>query len=165
MSDFKLYEINNMLEEAINEINNIAEDNEGDVPESWSSLLDEIQMERDKKLLDVARYLKSLDAKAAAIKAEEKALNERRKSLESASNRMKSYIEQNITKGEKIEDANTSLSWRKSKRVIVDNEDEISEKYCIVERKIQLTPIKKDIEAGNEVSGAHIEENLNLQIK
>lgn len=165
MSNFKLYEINRMLEEAIVEVNKMAEENEGEVPDDWSKFLDDIQMERDKKLLDVSRYIKTLNAKSEAIKNEEKNLKAKRASLENASERLISYVEKYINKGEKIEDSNTTLSWRKSERVIVDSESNVPDKFCVVERKAQLAAIKTAIKTGEEVPGAHVEQFLNLQIK
>ena len=70
MSGFKLYEIDHMLAEAIAAAAEKIDPETGELPEDWYNFLDAVQYDRDRKCLDVARYIKSLDAEAEAIKAD-----------------------------------------------------------------------------------------------
>jgi len=165
MSDFKLYEINEMLNSALSEVWKLAEQNEGEIPEDWSKFLDEIQMERDKKCLDVARYIKSLNAEESAISNEIKSLTERKKTATNKAERLKEYLRISIKEGEKLNDANTVISWRKSSKTIIDNENELPETCFKIEKNPVLTEIKSLLESGKITSGAHIELSQNIQIK
>lgn len=160
---FKLYEVSALLTAAIEA--GFAEANEetGELPDDWDHFITECQMERDDKALSVARYIKSMDAEAAAIRNEEKALASRRHAAEGRSERLTAYLAGWIKPGEKLSDANTKISWRKSSRVIIDDESTVPESCWKVERSIVKTEVKKAIAAGAQIK-AHIEENQNLQI-
>jgi hypothetical protein len=164
MSDFRLYEISELLEAALAQCREYAEKDEGVIPDDWAKFLDEIEMERDKKVLDVGRYIKTIRAKAEAIKAEKQSLAGRQSSLEHEAERLEGYIAHNIKPGERVQDNNTVLSWRRSTMVVIDNPDNVPDEYCKIERIPQKTAIKEALKSG-EVFGARIVENINLQIK
>jgi hypothetical protein len=165
MSNFRLYEISEMLEQALSNVRKIAEENEGVIPDDWDKFLDEIQMERDKKVLDCARYIKSLRAEAEAIKNEKQNLGHRQSSLENEADRIEVYIAKNINIGEKVSDENTKLSWRKSTSVDIFDELKIPDSFCQIIRNPKKADIKISIQTGKIVEGARLIEKQDLQIK
>ena len=135
--------------------------------------LDALQIERDTKLENTALYIKNLLAEVEAIKAEEKALAERRKAKENKAESLKKYLADNLSGG-KFETAKVNISFRKSEGVEI-SEPEMLLFYlenmgfddCIKYElpKIQLAPVKKLIKEGHELPGAAIVEKQNIQIK
>lgn len=164
MSGLKLYEINDLLYQAMEELRRQAEENDGVVADDWSKFADDLDMERTAKLLDIGRYVKNLLAEAEAIKAEKTALAKRQAGLEAHAERMKSYMAANMKPGEKQSDANTRISWRRSEVVIVENIETLPIGYTKITKEPMKKEIKEAIKAGEKIDGARIEEKLNLQI-
>ena len=135
--------------------------------------LEELQMERDAKIENIALYIKDLEAEAAAIKAEETALTERRKAKENRGKRLREYLAQALD-GAKFETARVALSFRTSTKCeITDSVSclEYLEKHdyekCIKYKEPELskTEITKLLKAGETIPGAVLAENQNLQLK
>ena len=132
---------------------------------------DALQIERERKIENIALYIKELDAEAAAIKAEADALDERKKEKEKKRDGLKSYLKMSLC-GQKFETARCSITYRKSKSVSVGKRfiewakehapELISEKIEISANK---TAIKEAINSGRKIVGAEIVENHNLIIK
>lgn len=131
--------------------------------------LDALETERNAKLEGVALYIKSLEAEADAMKAEEKALAERRAVREKKAERLRRYLSDSMqAMGDtKLETARVALSFRKSESVVIEDQAALPVEFLKV--KITETPdktaIKKAIKAGATVEGAALVENKNLQIK
>lgn len=129
----------------------------------------QLEMERNDKLESVALYIKSLDADAAAIKAEEKALAERRSIKEKKADRLRGYLAFSMQSfgDTKLETPRVALSFRKSEHVEIEDENLIPLDFC--RQKVTVTPdktaIKKAIKNGETVNGATLVERQNLQIK
>ena len=135
--------------------------------------LDALQIERETKLENTALYIKNLLAEAEAIKAEEKALAERRKAKENKAENLKKYLADNLS-GEKFETAKVNISFRKSAKVEISEPEKLlfylesmGFEDCIKYKppEIQLTPVGKLIKEGRELPGASIVEKQNIQIK
>lgn len=166
MPKFSLYEIDEMLLQAIESREAEAEANEGVYADDWDSFIDAIEIERTKKLLDCARYVKSLEAMAEATKAEKQALSKRQSAYEAKAERIKRYIARSLQQSEKITDANTAISWRKAPASVeIIDESILPEEFL----KIEKTPIKTEIKAAlakGEVPGAKMsDEKFTLSIK
>lgn len=164
MTKFHLYEISTFLQDAIDAADSVIDHETGIIPDDWAKFLDDVQGERDKKLLDCGRYEKALLAEADAIRAEEKNLTARRHVLENKAERFKAYMATALNPGEKLSDANTVLSWRKSTRLEIVDETKVPEQFWKVERSIMKTELKDAIKL-EPVDYAKLVENLNLQIK
>lgn len=125
-----------------------------------------LQMERNEKLENIALWVKNLTSEAEALKAEEKAFAERRKSAEKKAESLKRYLSQQLN-GQKFTTTRTSVSFRKSSSVEVLDLDKLPAEYrkevhAFVADK---TEISKALKAGQEVEGAVLIQSLNLQIK
>ena len=131
--------------------------------------LDALETERNAKLEGVALYIKSLEAEAEAMKAEEKALAERRAVREKKAERLRRYLADSTQAlgDTKLETPRVSLSFRKSEAVVIEDQAALPVEYIKV--KMTETPdktaIKKAIKSGATVEGAALVENKNLQIK
>ena len=126
----------------------------------------QLQMERAEKIENIALWIKNLNAEAVAIKAEEKALAERRKANENKSASLKNYLA-TVLDGQKFSTSKVALSFRKSESVIIEEESLLPRGFYTetVTFKVDKAEIKKAIKAGEQVYGAHIETKQNLQVK
>jgi hypothetical protein len=129
--------------------------------------LNALEMERDKKISNVACWIKDLRAEAEAIKAEKQALDKRQKAAENKAESLKTWLS-GILQGEKFKDARCSISYRRSERVdFADNFDlntlpDYMKKVTIEPKK---TEIKEFLKGGGEIEGVRIEENTSMTIK
>ena len=165
MSDFKLYEINDQLELLLNEIHSIAEENEGEVPDDLSNKLDSLNLLKETKIFDIAKYIKTLKVKSEGIKNEIEKLQSRYKTYNNCINSLKRYLKMNIETGRKYEDSAVKISWRKTDSVEIINLNIIPDKY--IERKIvaHLLDIKSDLKANINVPGVKLQHNNNIVIR
>lgn len=161
-----LYEINKDIEQVI-EMGYAFDEETGEIHFDESDL-DSLEIELEAKLEACGCWMKSQKAMADQIRAEEKALAERRKVIEKRLERMDSYVLRSLgLMGGKMETARIKLSTRKSTRTVIDDEAKIPLAYQQREVvvKYDKTAIGKALKAGQEIPGAHLLELDNLQIK
>lgn len=166
----KLYEIAieyQRLIEAI-ESEEIPEEAIADTLESITSILEE-------KVDNIACLIKNLTAEKAAIDVEKANLEKRSKSKEKQIDRFKEYLSDVLLKSgySKLETARNKITFRKSEKVTIDDEaafiewaKENNEELLTIKSSttINKTAIKKSLANGEEIAGAHIEKNSNIQI-
>lgn len=136
--------------------------------------LEELNMERNKKIENVALYIKQLQGEAELIKKEEKALEERRKKKEKRAEGFASWLKQTLNSAE-FETAKVAVSFRKSTVCeITGNAIDVVEmlekngfddcvKYGTPE--LNKSNIKKLLCQGVFIPGAELVEKSNMQIK
>ena len=83
--------------------------------------LNELELERDAKIENVACWIKELKAEAEAIKAEKLALAERQRVAENKAESLKKWLAFALN-GEKFKTAKCSVSFRKSEVVEITDE-------------------------------------------
>ena len=132
-----------------------------------------LQMERDTKIENMALWYKDLTAEAKAIREEEKALAERRKSAENKAERLKGYLDEALA-GESYKSAKVAVSYRRSKAVELADESAVINELessgrgdCIYYtaprvNKVALARLLKD---GGAVPGAELVERNNIQVR
>lgn len=159
-----IYEIDNRIAELID-----PETGELLDYEAFASL----QMERDTKIENMALWYKDLTAEAKAIREEEKALAERRKSAENKAERLKGYLDEALA-GESYKSAKVAVSYRRSKAVEISDESAVISELESSERddciyytaprvnKVALARLLKD---GGAVPGAELVERNNIQVR
>lgn len=127
--------------------------------------LDQLQMERDKKVENIACWIKNLISDAEQIKAEVDRLSERKKAAENKAESLKKYLKDYL-RGEKFKTGKVMVSYRKTSSVDVTDMSILPDKY---KRYADPTPskmdIKNDINAGIEVPGAVIVTGRSMIIK
>jgi len=134
--------------------------------------LEELQLEREKKIENVGLFIKNLEAEKAAVKAEKDAFTKREKSIDRKIEGLKGWLkyalgaDDQTEKPPKFTTAKVVISFRKSESVEVD--DSILPKKWF-RRKVEYTPdktmIKEALNNGKKIKGAFIKKNLNVNIK
>lgn len=166
----KLYELAGDYRELMDKLES------GEIPEELlSDTLEGIRGAIEEKADGIACMLKALEADAAAIKAEEDKLSERRKSKERVYDRMRAYLSDMLLHAgvTNVETPRSQIRFRKSEAVIVDHEadfirwaEENRDDFLnYKEPSINKTAVKKALLAGEEIVGARIETRQNLQVR
>lgn len=159
----KLYEIDYELEMALS----------GAIdPETGEILNDELleriealSLAKENKIEDCLLFYKGALAEAVAIKAEEKALAERRKALENKAEWIKGYVASSL-QGNPFNTTRVKASFRKSEETVIEDINLLPEIFLKYKNpEADKTAIKKAIKGGETIPGAHIEEKLNMSIK
>ena len=156
----KLYEIDDAIYECVNE--------DGEVIDQEK--LEELQMERDKKIEGIACWIKELTAEANAIKEEKLRLESRQKVAENKVKSLKSYLAYAL-QGASFRTAKVSVSFRNPETVEVTPDglenlkamrDDLL-KYK--EPEPDKTAIKQALKSGLSVRGVQLVQNTSTIIK
>lgn len=131
-----------------------------------AAYLDQLKMDKTKKVDNIACWIKDLQAEADACKAQEEAFRARRKSVESRINHLMEYLTTWIP-GENMDTKRARIRWRKSTSVAITDAKAVPSNYKHEEvvEKIDKTEVKKALKAGIKVFGAQLVEKQNIQIK
>lgn len=166
---WKLYEIDDVLRQAIAAAEQAVDTETGELPEDWAEFLTTVQMERDEKALGVACYVRELLAEADAVKAEKDRLTKRQRALENQAERVKAYLAAFVPQGEKLKDGRVQVSWRKSESVQVDVPAEqlptMYQRVIPEQREPDKTALKDAIKTGAQIPGVQLVTKQNIQIR
>ena len=127
---------------------------------------DELQMEYEEKIENIALWIKTLNADAEAYKNEKNAFAEREKRARNKAESLKQYLTDTLN-GRKFTTLSVDINWRKSTSVEVD-ESKLPANWL---REIPAThvvdkvEIAKALKAGEKIEGATLVTNNNIQIK
>lgn len=128
--------------------------------------LEALQMERGRKIENVALWVKNLKADLEAFKAEKEAFAEREKQAKAKIESLSKWLTGALN-GEKFSTSKVVVSFRNSEAVEITNEALIPRKF--IRKKIETAPdkaaIKDAIKSGLKVRGAELVKNQNIQIK
>lgn len=132
-----------------------------------SEKLNELQMARETKLINIIHYIKNLKSDIEALDKEEKEFKARKDSCKRKMESLKNYLEGYLA-GETFEseDKTAKVTYRKSESVEVSDVWKLPEflkKYSDPEADKEA--IKKLLKAGEEVEGASLVTKMNIQIK
>ena len=138
---------------------------------SVSQALDALRMEREAKLENVACWVKNLSAEADAIREEENRLIKRRKAAETKAANLKSWLLAALTREDgttdKLKTGRVMVSVKRNPPSTVVNDLLLPSTYKVA--KITYQPnkemIKRELLAGGEVPGAHLEYGRSVIIK
>lgn len=161
-----IYEIDKQIEEMIAnavdpETGELILDNEA---------LDALQMEREMKVENLALYIKNSTALAAGIRAEEKALADRRQAIERKAERLKKLLEYALC-GEGYTSSRVSCTFRKSEAVEIAPEfigwavDHDSALLRVKAPEADKTAIKAALKNGAVLPFVELVAKKNLTIK
>ena len=156
-----LYEINEAIMNCIDE-------ETGEIVDVQA--LNELSIERDTKIENLACWYKNLMSDVEALKAEKNAFAEREKAAKNKADSIKRYLS-SVLDGEKFTTEKCALSFRKSESVEVLDMDafmsndnvEMYLKYA--EPLVNKTELKKAMKGGATFKGAFLSSNNNIQIK
>lgn len=138
---------------------------------SVAQALDALRMEREEKIENVACLVKNLSAEADAIKEEETNLAKRRKAAETKAANLKSWLIAVLTREDgttdRLKTARVAVSVKRNPpRTVVD--DALLPSIYKVANTTYLANkelIKRDLLAGGDVPGAHLEYGKSVIIK
>lgn len=127
---------------------------------------DQLQLERNEKLENVALWYKNLLSEAAAYKAEKDVFAEKQKRAEAKADSLKKYLDSSLN-GSKFETVKVNVSYRKSTSVEVVDQTLIPEQYLRTVTTVapDKTEIAKALKLGELVNGVQFKESSNIQIK
>ena len=160
-----LYEIN----EAVNTAFNLAVDPEtGEVNDEQLYLLDLLELERDRKIENIALLIKNLKADAAALKAEKDAFAKRQKQTENKVNSLMNYLESALN-GEKFSTDKCAISWRRSSKIVLNEGCTIydidTHFLRMQEPELDKVAIKAALKDGITIEGVHEEPTMSMTLK
>lgn len=127
--------------------------------------LDQLQLERNEKIENIALYIKNLKALSAEVKAEEERLKERRTAYEKKIASLEDYLSYACEEN-KFTTAKCEISFRKSTVCEVDEEKlpKAWWKQKITET-VDKAALKLALKQGDEIPGAALVEKQNITIK
>ena len=127
--------------------------------------LEELQIEFDEKVENIALWVKNLNAEAEAVKKEKDVLAARQKACENKAQGLKNYLS-SFLNGQKFKTARVSISYRKSESVEISDVSALDpEYYKVVQPEADKTKIKNAIKNGTSLAGVSLIEKQNIQIR
>ena len=127
--------------------------------------LENLMIEKENKLENVALWIKNLKADAAMYKAEKTAFAERQAAAERKAESLTEWLK-NALNGQKFKTEKAEVSFRKTSKVEVLDIWELNEDFV---KYSDPTPdkaaIKRAIKAGEEVKGAKLIDDISMTIK
>lgn len=134
--------------------------------------LESISGDLEAKAVNVAMFIRNLEASAEQIKLEEKAMADRRKALESKAEQVKTYLKTNMQACgiTKIESPYFALTIKKNPhKLVIDDATAIPKELYVYPEPPAPYPdnakIKDILKNGDIVNGAHLEQDERLEIK
>lgn len=151
-----LYELNAAIEACIDE----------ETGEVLVDELEELAIERDTKIENIACWIKNLAAESAALKAEEERLNKRRKTADNRILRLKEYLGATMGPDEKMKTARVVIGHHKSEGLVIADGTDLPEEFLKYEApKPMKAEIKKALKAGREIDGCSLVQNISITIR
>ena len=138
---------------------------------SVSQALDALRMARDEKIENVACWVKNLSAEADAIREEENRLIKRRKAAETKAANLKEWLLAAMTREDgttdKLKTGRVVVSVKRNPPSTVVDEALLPSTYKVAKITYQANKelIKRELLAGGEVPGAHLEYGRSVIIK
>lgn len=126
---------------------------------------EELQLEREQKLENIACWIKNLDADAEALKTQKMAFSERQKATEAKAESLRNYL-QYALQNTNFKTVNVEVKFRKTQKVEISDFSKLKEDFLkYSEPTADKTAIKKAIQSGQVVEGAELIENMSMSIK
>ena len=127
---------------------------------------DNLKLERQDKLTNIALLYKNMASDAKQLKELEKEYSDRRKRCEKTAEWCKETLARELA-GKKFEDENKrfKISWRKSEKVEITNEDVIPAEYVKQTISFDKLAMKDAMKNGNVIDGVQLVETQSIQIK
>ena len=163
MQKNSLFQINSELVE----VTNLLIENGGELTPELETRLQIAENELKTKSVNYYHVIKQIEAETTIIDAEIKRLQDLKKSRINTVEKLENSLlySMKLHGIEKIDTDTLKISIRRSKSVEVVDIDLLPFNCLKIEKKAVKSEIKKLIEAGIEVEGAKIVENLNLNFK
>jgi hypothetical protein len=130
-----------------------------------TAALEQLEMDRDKKIRNIACWIRNLEADEKALTDQIKTFTARKNAVKNKRESLKSYLA-NFLNGAKWQNSEVAISWRKSESVEVSNVKELPEEYLkYKDPEPDKVKLKADLKAGAEIEGVCLITKENIQIK
>lgn len=126
--------------------------------------LNSLEIEREKKIENVALWIKNLESEAAALKKEKDAFTQREKSTKNRIESLKKYLE-NALQGQKFQTTKCAISFRTSTTLEMSEKAEIPEEFRKYSFDLDKTKMKEALKNGANYKGFWLQKNQKIQIK
>lgn len=165
MQELTLYQIPALMRQALDNLE--IDEETGEILNADG--LHNLELSAKDKIANTARYIRECTVLLDAMKQAKQNIDARMKTLQ----KRLDYLTGLSLDGmealgvKKIEEPDIRISTRKSIGTVIENEEAIPSKFVTIvqTQKINKTEIKKAIQAGEDVPGAYLVENINLAIK
>ena len=130
-----------------------------------TAALDALKMERDKKIRNIACWIRNLESDEKQLAEQEKIFRERKQAAARKRESLKSYLAAFLN-GAKWKNNEVSISWRKSTAVEVTDIKKLSNYYLkFKEPEPNKTLIGNDLKAGIKLDGAVLVDKNNMSVR
>lgn len=138
----------------------------GEINEDLYADFEALQMERDRKIENIACWVKNLKSDAAAMKEEAKNMTERAKAAEAKAARLQDYVGR-VLNGQPWHGTRAAISWRTSHQVDIAEGATVPAEYMRIKTTSEpdKVALKAAIAAGKEFEGIRVLDVKNMTIK
>lgn len=127
--------------------------------------LNELKMERDKKIRNIACWIRNLEAEEKALGEQEKIFRDRKNAAKNKKEQLKSYLAASLA-GEKWKNNEVQITWKKSYPVEITDIKKLSSHYLrYKEPEVNKILLGNDLKAGIKIDGAMIVEKNNMSVR
>lgn len=159
----KLFDIAQEIEACVIDGENAVNTDTGEVIDLEA--LDALQMEYNKKVENIALWIKNLDAEAEAEGKQEMIYAARKKASRNKRDSLKAYLA-TCLQGKKFKTDRVMVGYRKSEVVTVQNIEKVPTEFLkYAAPTVDKTEVKREIKAGKAVPGCVLEVKQNIQVK
>ena len=128
-------------------------------------MLQALQMERSKKIKNVALWIKNLKAEAEALKAQKDAFAARQKAAENKMDRLKRYL-MDALDGKGVKETEFTISFSKTMGTDITDEAALPREFMIEQPpKVDRASILAALKHGAVIPGAEIKEGWAMTLK
>lgn len=128
--------------------------------------IEQLQMERNAKIENIALWTLDLAEEQKAIKAQIDRLTDKMTAVKNKRERLRDMLVY-ATGGEKFKTPLVSITTRETKSVIVDDVDKLPKEFVTVEttKKVDKTALKAAFDEWELIDGAHIETKQSVTVR
>lgn len=150
----RLFEIDSAIEALLQP------NDDGDITLEQLEQLQQLEVQREEKLENIALYIKNERAFSDALDVEIKKMQAKKRATDNRVERLKDYLQQGLN-GEKLKTARVTVSYRTSKSVIITDESVLPDSVFEVKRTASKTKIKALL----PLDGAELVDHTHISIK
>ena len=133
---------------------------------------EELQMARDEKIDNTAKWIIDLEAEAKMVKERADELTKRAQATKKKAERLREFLQEYL-QGEKRKTADYTIGYRRTEAVEITDEDRAvvwlmehrEDALTYQMPKISKTAVKELLKAGEAVPGAELVERQTMQVK
>lgn len=130
-----------------------------------TAAFDQLQMERDEKIENIALWIKNLRSEALAYKNEKDTFAEKQKRAENKAESLTKYLA-SVLGGKKFKSVKADITWRKSTSLNVQEGAQAPEKFLRYKQaELDKKALTDALKGGAEIAGFELVEKNNIQVR